>query len=101
MPQPRSDSEKSIDYWEVKARREFILAERDQLELDIVRRNVVVRNDVHKAAFEASRKLRDRLHSICKQSSPVIIGLETPLQIEQHLRDEIDLALEDFIQNCV
>lgn len=98
----RDDATKDgASYWEIKAKRETVLTQRDELELDLVRGNVVVRNDVHKTAFEASRKLRDRLHSICKQSSPVIAGMEKPGQIETYLREEIDAALEDFIQNCV
>lgn len=83
-----------------KARRERILADRDQMELDLVRGNVVVRDDVHKAAFESSRKLRDSLHSMCKQLSPQLSSLTNPREIEDLLLDELNQRLEDYINSC-
>lgn len=91
----------NTDYWRIKARREKILADRDQLELDVVQKHLVLRDDVHKVAFEASRKLRDNLHSLCKQAAPNLVGMESPSEIEAYLRDEVDLLLEEFIENCV
>lgn len=84
-----------------KARREKILADRDEIELEIVRKNLVVREDVHKTAFEASRRLRDSLYSLCKQTAPVVAGMSSPDDIEARLRDDIDAALEEFIRACV
>lgn len=96
-----STGSSNTDYWRIKARREKILADRDQLELDVVRGNLVLRDDVHKAAFEASRKLRDSLHSLCKQAAPNLVNIQSPLEIELYLHDEIDALLEDFIESCV
>lgn len=84
-----------------RARLDRVRADREQLELDIVRKNVVVRDDVHRAAFDASRKLRDSLHSLCKQAAPHLVGLQSPQEIEAYLRDEIDVKLEEFIEKCV
>ena len=101
MSYPQEDFD--LDQYDLKlekAKRERILAERDQLELDIVKKNLVLRDDVHKTAFESARKLRDRLHSVCKQTAPVVISLESPADIEQFLREELDAALEEFIQSC-
>ncbi|MBS0497066.1 MAG: hypothetical protein JSR51_05375 [Proteobacteria bacterium] len=72
-----------------------------KLELDLASGNVVVRDDVHKAAFEASRKLRDNLHSLCKQAAPNVIGMTAPEAIETYLRDEVDRMLQEFIETCV
>lgn len=84
-----------------KARREKILADRDEIELEIVRKNLVVRDDVHKVAFESSRRLRDSLYSLCKQAAPELSGMTAPEKIESRLRDEIDMILEEFIRECV
>ena len=100
MAIPRADGALSEEYWAVKARREKILADRDELELDLVKGKLVIADDVHKAAFLAARKLRDTLHGICKQSSPAIAALNDPVDIERHLKAEIDRALEEFIENC-
>lgn len=84
-----------------RARLDKVRADKEQLELDIARGNLVLRDDVHNAAFETSRKLRDSLHSLCKQSAPNLVGMESPAMIEAYLRDEIDSLLEDFAENCV
>lgn len=104
MNQPASDfqfTDAGEELERQKARRERILADRDEIELEIIKKNLVIRDDVHKTAFEASRKLRDSLYSLCKQSAPAIIGMTSPDQIELYLRDEIDLLLEEFIRSCV
>lgn len=90
-----------IDGQYERARLDKVRADRETLELDLARANVVVRDDVHKAAFEASRKLRDNLHSLCKQAAPNVIGMDSPDAIETYLRDEVDRMLEEFIQTCV
>jgi hypothetical protein len=70
------------------------------MELDIARHNLVIRSDVHNAAFEAGRKLRDNLHSLCKQSAPNLVNIDDPSKIEMYLKDEIDAALKEFIDSC-
>jgi len=88
-------------YRNSRALKENTQALAEKLELDLARGNLVMRDDVHKAAFEASRKLRDNLHSLCKQAAPNIIGMNKPEEIEMYLRDEVDRMLEEFIQTCV
>ncbi|HMV13515.1 MAG TPA: hypothetical protein PKD88_02475 [Nitrosomonas sp.] len=83
-----------------RARLDKVRADKEQLELDLARRNLVLRSDVHNAAFEAGRKLRDTLHSVCKQSAPNLVNIEDPAKIEMYLRDEVDRALNEFIKSC-
>lgn len=89
-----------IDGQYERARLDKVRADKEQLELDLARRNLVLRSDVHNAAFESGRKLRDTLHSICKQSSPNLVNIDDPAKIEMYLRDEIDRALNEFIESC-
>lgn len=90
-----------IDGQYERARLDKVRADKEELELELARGNLVIRNDVHKAAFEASRKLRDNLHSLCKQAAPNVIGMSKPEEIEMYLRDEVDRMLEEFIETCV
>lgn len=94
-------SDSVIDGAYERARLDRVRADRETIELDIVKKNLVIRNDVHRAAFDASRKLRDSLHSICKQAAPNLVGMESPAEIEAYLRDKIDANLEEFITSCV
>lgn len=45
-----------------------------KLEYDMAMGNLVLRNDVHKAAFEASRMLRDKLQGLPQQTAPNLHG---------------------------
>lgn len=83
-----------------RARLDRVRADREQMELDIARHNLVIRSDVHNAAFESGRKLRDNLHSLCKQSAPNLVNIDDPSKIEMYLKDEIDAALKEFIDSC-
>lgn len=83
-----------------RARLDKVRADREQLELDLARKNLVIRDDVHKAAFESARKLRDSLYSLCKQSAPNLINIEDPAKIEMYLRDEIESLLKEFTESA-
>lgn len=83
-----------------RALKEKALAMQAKLEYEVAMGNLVLRNDVHKAAFEASRKLRDSLHSFCKQSAPDLVGMGKTSQIEDYLRGQVDKLLEEFINTC-
>ncbi len=80
--------------------KEKYLAMQAKLEYDAAVGNLIVRDDVHKSAFESGRKLRDNLHSLCKQSAPNLVNIDDPSKIEMYLKDEIDAALKEFIDSC-
>lgn len=89
------------EFQKARAVKEKYLAMQAKMEYELAEGKLIIRDDVHKAAFEASRKLRDNLHSLCKQSAPNVIGIDSPEAIETYLRDEVDKMLEEFITNCV
>jgi phage terminase Nu1 subunit (DNA packaging protein) len=96
-----SEINQIIDGQYERARLDKVRADREQLELDLARQNLVIRADVHNTAFEAARKLRDSLHSLCKQSAPNLVNVDDPAKIEIYLRDEVDNLLKEFASTCV
>lgn len=92
--------EETRTYQTARAVKEKFLAMTAKLEYESAAGNVVVRNDVHKAAFEAARKLRDTLHSVCKQVAPNIVNVDDPAKIEMCLLDEVNKALHEFVETC-
>ncbi len=92
--------EEHRSYNKARAVKEKFLAMTAKLEYESAAGNVVVRNDVHKAAFEAARKLRDTLHSVCRQVAPNIVNVDDPAKIEERLLDEVNKALQEFVETC-
>lgn len=66
------------------------------LEYDLAMGKLVIRDDVHKAAFEASRMLRDKLLGLPQQIAPNLHGGKTVIEIQHILSDEINLLLTQF-----
>lgn len=65
------------------------------LEYDLAMGKLVIRDDVHKAAFEASRMLRDKLQGLPQQTAPNLHG-KTVIEMQHILSDEINLLLTQF-----
>lgn len=82
-----------------RARLDKVRADREQLELDCAKGKLVIRDDVHRKAFESARKLRDSLYSLCKQAAPNLVNIDDPLKIEMYLRDEIESLLKEFTES--
>jgi len=82
-------------YKNSRALKEKALAMQAKLEYDMAMGNLVIRNDVHKAAFEASRMLRDKLQGLPQQTAPNLHG-KTVIEMQHILSDEINLLLSAF-----
>lgn len=65
------------------------------LEYDLAMGKLAIRDDVHKAAFEASRMLRDKLQGLPQQTAPNLHG-KTVIEMQHILSDEINLLLSAF-----
>ena len=65
------------------------------LEYDLAMGKLVIRDDVHKAAFEASRMLRDKLQGLPQQAAPNLHG-KTVIEMQHILSDEINRLLTQF-----
>lgn len=65
------------------------------LEYDLAMGKLVIRDDVHKAAFEASRMLRDKLLGLPGQLAPNLHN-QTVSDIQVILTDEINRLLMQF-----
>ncbi|QOJ19706.1 MAG: hypothetical protein HRU77_02735 [Gammaproteobacteria bacterium] len=82
-------------YKNSRALKEKALAMQAKLEYDMAMGNLVIRDDVHKAAFEASRMLRDKLQGLPQQTAPNLHG-KTVIEMQHILSDEINRLLTQF-----
>ncbi|MBS0497056.1 MAG: hypothetical protein JSR51_05325 [Proteobacteria bacterium] len=73
----------------------YTLAMQAKLEYDMAMVNLVIRDDVHKAAFEASRMLWDKLQGLPQQTAPNLHG-KTAIEMQHILSDEINRLLTQF-----
>lgn len=81
-----------------KAAKETALAEQVELDLALVKKHLLIREDVEKTLFEESRNLRDRLHSMCTKLAPKISKSTKPEEIKKLLKENINNVLRDYTE---
>ncbi len=81
-----------------KAAKETALAEQAELDLALVKKHLLIREDVEKTLFEESRNLRDRLHSMCTKLAPKISKVTKPEEVKKLLKENINNVLRDYTE---
>ncbi|WP_341674966.1 hypothetical protein [Niveibacterium sp. SC-1] len=81
-------------YWVAKTRREQAEAAKAEIELHRLAESLVPRADVHRAAFEAGRLLRDMILAVPAKVAAEIASLTDPATIERRLREELRRPLD-------
>lgn len=86
----------SSKYWTARTQREEAEAEKAQLEVRKMRGDLVDRERVERASYEAGRLLRDMVLSVPSKVAPEVLALASPQAVEARLRDELRKVLSEL-----
>lgn len=84
------------DYWEAKTRREIAEASKAEMEMKKMSGNLVERDLVERASYEAGRLLRDMVLSVPSKSAAELAALSTPQEVESYLREALRRVLAEL-----
>ncbi|MBX8475394.1 terminase small subunit [Pseudomonas cichorii] len=91
VPQPT----KGPDFQKARAHREFYLAQLAEAEFHKVQGNLVEREAVTTAAYNAGRMVRDLMFGLAPQLAAKLATMSDPWEIEKHLTGEFRRVFED------
>lgn len=91
---PRPDD--TAAYREARTARERIRRDREQLELDQLRGNLIGLDDAKRLAFTAFRSLRDAVLNVPARVKDQCAAATDPIAIERLIEDELNAALGRF-----
>lgn len=83
-------------YWDAKTRREIAAAEKEELQLEELRGNLVSRAEVRRAGLQAGRLLRDMIMSVPTKVAGELAALTDTAEVERRLREELRKPLEQI-----
>ena len=89
-----SSSGQGSAYWDARTRREQAEAEKAEIQLKELNGELVKRDAVHRAAYEAGRLLRDMILAIPGTVASDLAALVDSREIEIRLADELRKALD-------
>jgi len=81
-------------YWQAKTRREVAEASKAEIELRALAGELVQKAEVHRAAFDAGRMLRDLILAVPPKVAAELASITDPAVIERRLREELRRPLE-------
>lgn len=93
-----SGSGEGSDYWASKTRRETAEATMAELKLAELAGTLVLRDQVNRTIFGASRVMRDQLLAMAPRLAATLAPITDAKTIEQRIDDEIRVALRAFAQ---
>lgn len=79
-----------------KARKELALAESAEIELQLAKKHLIIRDDVSKTIFEESRNLRDRLHQMSTKLAPKLSNMTKADEIKKLVKASINDVLRIY-----
>lgn len=94
-PAPKRESDASR-FYRAKADREEAEAERAQLELEKLRGDLLEREPIERALFEAGRMFRDQVLNVPKRIAGDLAAMTDAAAIEERLVAELRRALAEF-----
>lgn len=83
-------------YWDAKTRREIAEATKAELQLAALSGDLVKREAVERAAFEAGRLLRDMVLSVPSRLAAELAAMNDAQAIEGRIRDELRKVLDEL-----
>jgi hypothetical protein len=89
----------SASYYQARAFKENILAQKAALELKVQKGEYVSKEDEQKKGFELAMKLKDKFLSMPDRVAPIIAANSDQYEIRKILKDEIHDAILEFIEN--
>lgn len=81
-----------------KARKELAMAEAAEMENSYAKKQIVIRSEAEKIAFETSRNLRDRINSLSIKLAPKLANIDNPEEITRILKDSYCDLLRTYIE---
>jgi hypothetical protein len=89
----------SSSYYQARAFKENILAQKAALELKVQKGEYISKEDEQKKGFELAMKLKDKFLSLPDRVAPIIAANSDQYEIRKILKDEIHEAIMQFIEN--
>lgn len=89
----------TVDYYQARAFKENILAQKAALELKVQKGEYVSKEYEQKKGFELAMKLKDKFLSLPDRVAPIIAAKSDQHEIRKILKDEIHSAILEFIKN--
>lgn len=94
-----NNSSSSASYYQARAFKENVLAQKAALDLKIQKGEYVSKEDEKKRGFELAMKLKDRFLSMPDRVAPIIAAKSDQHEIRKILKDDIHEAILEFIKN--
>ena len=83
-------------YWTARTEREQAEAEKAKLEVLKMRGDLVERQRVERASYEAGRLLRDMVLAVPSKVAPEVLALQSAQEVEAKMRDELRRVLAEL-----
>jgi len=96
---PNNENTNNPNYYNARAIREDIAAQRDALKLKVEKGEYVSKDEEYKKGFELGMKLKDKLMSIPDRLSPILAAETNQHTVNKLLKDELHEVIIDFITN--
>ncbi len=88
--------DEKLDSWQEKARYDSLRADKVQIEIDIMKENLIPADRVERAWQKLLATLRARLLTLPSRLAPRLVGINEASELERHIRTDVYEALEEL-----
>ena len=99
----KTDQEKRVSetYQTARAAREVFDSKTREAKYNLLIGTLLLKSDVEKTAFEAGRRVRDRLMTVASRVGPVVAGVSDPAECSRIIEVEIRHACEELADKVI